>query len=157
MSTPTRLQSLRWALARIHDEEMPPAHLVAAAIALRGSEPESVVLPLLAAASGDGTPCFRLRSPSGHWEIGIYRGISAEDQAAERGFLLLRVNPEFLATYEGRVARIYVNAPEAADGERVLAESEIQEGELYVDVCFAGLDLERRDAINVVFRSRATP
>jgi hypothetical protein len=153
----TRLQSLREALARLRDEETPLAHLVAAAIALHDAAPEPVVLPLLAAAGGDGGPCFRLCGPAGHWEIGIYRGISAEDQAAGRGFLLLRVSPEVLATYEGRVARIYVAAPELPEGERVLAEAAIEDGELYADISFAGLDLERRDAINVVFKARAKP
>jgi hypothetical protein len=152
MSKSTRLQDLRQALMRLRDEEAPPEHLVANAIALHDAVPSPVVLHLLAAAGGDETPCFKVFSPSGHWELGIYRGLSDDDKAAQRGFLLLRVNPEFRESYEGRIARIFVAT---AEDERVLAEGEIRDGELYVDVSFAGLDLERRDAVNVVFKPRA--
>jgi hypothetical protein len=154
MSKPTRLQQLRRALMRLRDEETPPGHLVASAIALHDAVPSPVVLHLLAAAGGDETPSFKVFSPSGHWELGIYRGVSEDDSAAQRGFLLLRVNPEFRESYEGRIVRIFVST---ADEERVLAQGEIRDGELYVDISFAGLDLERRDAVNVVFKPRSKP
>jgi hypothetical protein len=154
MSKQTRLQELRQALMRLRDEETPPEHLVANAIALHDAVRSPVVLHLLAAAGGDERPCFKVFSPSGHWELGIYRGMSDDDQAAQRGFLLLRVNPEFREGYEGRIARIFVST---AENERVLAEDEIRDGELYVDISFAGLDLERRDAVNVVFKPREKP
>ena len=152
MSKPSRLEELRRALMRLRDEETPPEHLVMNAIALHDAVPSPVVLHLLAAAGGDETPCFKVFSPSGHWELGIYRGVSDEDSSAQRGFLLLRVNPEFRQSYEGRIVRIFVST---TDDERVLAEGEIRDGELYVDISFAGLDLERRDAVNVVFKPRA--
>jgi hypothetical protein len=155
MSKPTRrLQELRQALIRLREEETPPERLVVNAIALHDSVPSPVVLHLLAAAGGDETPCFKVFSPSGHWELGIYRGMSDEDRAAQCGFLLLRVNPEFRENYEGRIARIFVST---ANDERVLAEEEIRDGELYVDISFAGLDLERRDAVNVIFKPRDKP
>lgn len=154
MSKPNRLEELRQALMRLRDEETVPEHLVMNAIALHDSVPSPVVLHLLAAASGSETPCFKVFSPSGHWELGIYHGVSDDDKAAQRGFLLLRVNPEFRESYEGRIVRIFVST---ADDERVLAEDQIKDGELYVDISFAGLDLERRDAVNVVFKPRAKP
>jgi hypothetical protein len=154
MSKPPRLQELRRVLMHLRDEKTPPEHLVANAIALHDAVPSPVVLHLLAAAGGDETPCFKVFSPSGHWELGIYRGMSDDDRAAQRGFLLLRVNPEFRENYEGRIARIFVST---AVDERVLAEEEIRDGELYVDISFAGLDLERRDAVNVVFKPREKP
>jgi hypothetical protein len=154
MSKLTRLQQLRHTLTHLRHEETPPERLVANAIALHDAVPSPVVLHLLAAAGGDETSCFKVFSPSGHWELGIYRGMSDDDRAAQHGFLLLRVNPEFREGYEGRIARVFVST---AQDERMLAEDEIRDGELYVDISFAGLDLERRDAVNVVFKRREKP
>ena len=65
-----------------------------------------------------------------------------------RGVLLLSVHPEHQAGYERRTARVFVVD---AGAERVLVEGRIEAGELYADIVLTGLDLRRRDAINVVF------
>jgi len=151
MSKPSRLEGLRRALAQLRDEEYPPEYLMTAAIALHGTAPISERLPLLAAATKDDNRGFKFASQTGHWNVGYYPGISAQDRAEMRGMALLQINEEFREAYEGLVARIFVTAP---DGERTLVEGRVTDGALYAEVCIADLDLERRDAINVLFLPR---
>jgi hypothetical protein len=111
------------------------------------------VLPLLAAATKDDNRGFKFASQSGHWNVGYYPGISAQDRAEMRGMALLQINEEFREAYEGLIARIFVTAP---DGDHILVEGRVTDGALYAEVCIADLDLERRDAINVLFLPRTS-
>jgi hypothetical protein len=141
--------------------ESPPAHLRAAAraaLAGQGAAPlhrpapapanDVEVFQLLAAASDTDEASIICRSQSGIWTLEVFAGQSPEDRAAARGVLLLSVHPEHQTGYEGRVARVFIVD---AGAERVLAEGPVAEGELYADITLTGLDLRRRDAVNVVF------
>jgi hypothetical protein len=154
MRKPSRLETLRRAIAQARDEGAVPAHLVAAAVALHGTTPLVERFVLLAAASKEAHQGLVCTSQSGLWTLEIFVGQSAQDQAAGRGQVLLSVHPDHRATYEGRTARIFVNAPE---GERVLAEAPVRNGELCADIVLTGLDLHQRDAINVVFSAGVNP
>jgi hypothetical protein len=155
MRKTNRLETLRHALATLRDEAEPPAHLVAAAIALHGSAlPSAEVFVLRAAASVEDHQGLVCASQSGLWTLRTFVGESAEDRAAGRGQVLLRVHPDHSPSYEGRTARIYVTTPE---GERVLAEAVVRDGEVYADIILTGLDLYRRDAVNVVFGPAVSP
>lgn len=147
MTKATRLQALRGALARLRDEERPPQHLVEAAIALHGRAPAADVFRLRAAASESLREGLACTSQSGllTLEIFVARG---SGEPPSRGQVLLSIHSDHRAAFEGRAARIFVKTDE---GERVLADSVIRDGELLADIELAGLDLARRDAINVVF------
>ena len=148
MRIPTRLETLRRALQQVRDEGEPPARLVADAIALQQAALPVERFQLLAAAGKEAHQALLCSSQSGLWTLEIFVGKSPEDQAAERGQVLLSVHPDHRATYEGRMARVFVVTP---DGERVLAEAMVQDGELCADISLAGLDLPKRDAVSVVF------
>jgi hypothetical protein len=150
MRKPTRLETLRRAIEQVRAEHEVPAHLVAAAVALHGATPLVERFVLLAAASKGAHQGLVCTSQSGLWTLEIFVGRSPHDQAAGRGQVLLNVHPDHRATYEGRTARIFVDTPE---GERVLAEATVRNGELFADIVLTGLDLHQRDAINVVFSS----
>jgi hypothetical protein len=154
MRKPTRLETLRRAIEQVRDESEVPSHLVAAAIAMHSAAPLVERFVLLAAASKETHQGLVCTSQSGLWTLEIFVGQSPQDQAAGRGQVLLSVHPDHRATYEGRTARIFVNAPE---GERVLAEATVRNGELCADIVLTGLDLHQRDAINVIFGSGASP
>lgn len=156
MTRRSRLEMLRDALTQIEAEEAPPSHLVAAARDLfdrpREAElPEAEVFQLFAAATGDEQQGLICTSASGLWTLEIFTAQSPEDRRAGRGQVLLSVHADHRATYEGRTARVFVRGPE---GERVLAEAPISGGELFADISLDGLDLVRRDAINVTFGPR---
>jgi len=162
MSEPNRLDILRHALATLRDEAEPPAHLVAAALALHGAAlaPPAELFALRAAASPEEHQALVCTSRSGLWTLEIFVGQSPEDQAAGRGQLLLGVHPDHRPTYEGRTARIFIASDKGGDedeGERVLAEAVVRNGELYADIMLTGLDLHRRDAVNVVFGPVVSP
>jgi hypothetical protein len=127
---------------------------VEAAIALHGAVPLHERFSLLAAASLSEHGGLLCVSQSGLWTIQIFVGESAEDRAADRGQILLSVHPDHKPTYEGRHARIFVTLPQ---GERVLAEAVVQDGELFADITLKGLDLHLRDAVNVVFGAAPAP
>jgi len=155
MQKPNRLETLRHALATLRDEAEPPAHLMAAAIALHGAaRPSAEVFVLRAAASVEAHQGLVCTSQSGLWTLEIFVGQSAEDQAAGRGQVLLGVHPDHRPTYEGLSARIFITTTE---GERVLAEAVVRDGELCADIDLTGLDLHRRDAVNVVFGPAVSP
>ena len=103
---------------------------------------------LLAAASDTGNQAIVCRSQSGIWTLEVFVGQSEPDQVSERGYLLLSVHPDHRATYEGRTARIFVNA---GNEERVLVEETVRDGEVYAEILLTGLDLRTKDAVNVVF------
>ena len=150
MNKLSRLEILRRALTQVRAESQPPAHLVAAAIALHRAPMPVERFFLLAAASADAHQGLLCTSQSGLWTLEIFAGKSPKDLEAQRGQVLLSVHPDHHATYEGRTARVFVTTPE---GERVLAEAVVHEGELCADISLAGLDLLKRDAVNVVFGS----
>lgn len=110
--------------------------------------PDEYFLPL-AAASGEANAVL-CRSQSGLWTLEVF----AETAVAENGHLLLSVHPDHRATYEGRMARIFVRSGES---ERVLAEATVRDGEIYAPVSLAGLDLRRRDAVSVTFGPARPP
>lgn len=154
MPKPSRLDILRRALSQVCAEGLPPAHLVAAATALHAAPLPKENFFLLAAASAEAHQGLHCTSQSGLWTLEIFVGKSPRDQADERGKVLLSVHPDHHATYEGRMARVFVTTPE---GERVLAEAVVREGELCADISLAGLDLLKRDAVSVVFGSGGPP
>lgn len=137
--------------------EAPPQDLVAALLArsakgnvvpfARRAAPAEIFLPLAAASEGGGNALL-CRSQSGLWTLQVFVGRSAEDQQAQRGYLILKVNPEHRQSYEGLIARVFVKS---GASERVLSESPIRDGELYAPVSLAGLDLQTKDAVNIVF------
>lgn len=107
---------------------------------------------LLAAASEADDPTIVCRSQSGLWTLEVFTGQSPDDRMAGRGSLLLSVHADHAVGYEGRRARIFVMIEGA---ERTLAEDFVRGGELFAPVSLLGLDLRRRDAVNVVFDSAA--
>lgn len=113
-----------------------------------GDAPIRESFQLLAAASGTDDQAVLCRSQSGLWTLEIFVGKSEQDQAAAQGYLLLTVDADHRATYEGRAARVFVMI---GNEERVLAEAAVRDGEVYAPVSLAGLDLWARDAVNVVF------
>jgi len=153
MRKPNRLEMLRRALETVRDETEPPNHLVAAAMALHGQDTLAERFFLLAAASERNDQSLLCVSQSGLWTLEIFVNKSPEGQSTDRGQVLLSVHPDHRATYEGRRARIFVHE---AEGERVLAEAVVRDGELFADISLAGLDLHRRDAVNVVFSTGTT-
>jgi hypothetical protein len=124
--------------------QLRPGAPVAAPVAANDVE----VFQLMAAASKADDASIVCRSQSGIWTLEVFSGQSPEDRAAGNGVLLLSVHPEHQASYDGRTARVFIID---AGAERVLAEGRIEGGELYADIVLTGLDLRRRDAINVVF------
>ena len=154
MRKPSRLETLRRAIAQVRDENAVPTHLITAAVALHGATPLVERFILLAAATKEAHQGLVCTSQSGLWTLEVFVGQSPQDQAVGRGQVLLSVHPDHRATYEGRTARIFVNTPE---GERVLAEAPVQNGELCADIVLIGLDLHQRDAINVVFSADVGP
>jgi hypothetical protein len=149
---PNRLETLRRALQTLRDESGPPARLVAAAIALHGQDTLAERFSLLAASSGKNDQSLLCVSHSGLWTLEIFVGKTPAGQPAERGQVLLSVHPDHRGTYEGRRARVFVHTTE---GERVLAEAIVRNGELFADISLAGLDLHQRDAVNVVFSTES--
>jgi len=133
--------------------ESAPRELVEAALA---HSPDNVTLLrprrslpverflLLAAASETGSKAVLCRSQSGIWTLEIF--VAPDDK--EKGYLLLSVHPDHRDTYEGRSAKVFI---QIGDDERVLAEESVREGEIYAPVSLAGLDLQRRDAVSVMF------
>jgi len=154
MTKASRLDVLRRSLARLCHEAEPPAYLIEAAVALHRQAPAAEIFLLRAAASGGTQEGLVCTSQSGLWMLEIFVGQSEADRSEGRGQVLLSVHPDHRATYEGRTARIFVAGPE---GERVLAEAPVEGGELCADITLAGLDLQHRDAINVVFGGTAQP
>ncbi|TPN37996.1 hypothetical protein FKO01_07165 [Mesorhizobium sp. B2-3-3] len=145
--TDPRLQALKGALARLRDEQQPPEHLVQAAIALHDRAPAADIFHLRAAASESLREGLACTSQSGllTLEIFVARG---SGEPPTRGQVLLSIHSDHRAAFEARTALIFVRTD---DGERVLADSVIRNGEMLADIDLAGLDLARRDAINVVF------
>jgi hypothetical protein len=141
----------------------PPAHLAASARALLAQDganviplrrPMARVLPppetfqLLAAASATEDQAIVCHSATGLWTLQTFPGMSAADRAASRGTLLVTVNPEHAASYEGLKLRAFV----VVDGaERVLAEDIVRDGSVFAEISLAGLDLRNRDPVSVVF------
>ena len=103
---------------------------------------------LLAAASDAGSQAIVCRSQSGIWTLEVFDGRSERNQETGRGYLLLTVHPDHRATYEGRTARVFVKV---GTDERVLAEENVRNGEIYAEISLTGLDLRTKDAVNVVF------
>jgi hypothetical protein len=128
--------------------QLRPGAPVGAPVAAPVAANDIEVFQLMAAASKADDASIVCRSQSGIWTLEVFSGQSPEDRAAGNGVLLLSVHPEHQASYEGRTARVFVID---AGAERVLAEGRIEGGELYADIVLTGLDLRRRDAINVVF------
>jgi hypothetical protein len=113
-----------------------------------GAAPLTETFQLLAAASEGGTQAIACYSQSGIWTLEVFVGQSERDQTSERGYLMLSVHPDHRATYEGRTARVFVKV---GNEERVLAEENVRDGEVYAEISLAGLDLRTKDAINIVF------
>ena len=103
---------------------------------------------LLLAAAGASDKAILCRSQSGLWTLEVFVGQSARDREAERGYLLLSVHADHRATYEGRIARIFVKN---GDEERTLAEETVRDGEVYAEISLKGLELRTRDAVNATF------
>ncbi|MBI1219982.1 MAG: hypothetical protein GC186_15680 [Rhodobacteraceae bacterium] len=154
MKKPSRLVILRDALTQLDAEAAVPEHLVTAARALfdRPEVPQWEVFRLFAAATGGTTEGLVCTSTSGLWTLEIFAGLAPEDRAAGRGQVLLSVHLDHRASYEGLTARIFIHGP---DGETVLAEAAVVEGEAFADVSLSGLDLTGRDAVNVTFSPRS--
>ncbi|HTW34610.1 MAG TPA: hypothetical protein VMD53_08325 [Rhizomicrobium sp.] len=127
------------------NESAREANVVALAARARSdvAPPAESFMPL-AAASETGNKAVLCRSQSGIWTLEVF--VAPND--ADKGYLLLSVHPDHRATYEGRVARVFVKLGEA---ERVLAEAVVRKGEIYTPISLEGLDLHSRDAINVTF------
>ncbi len=106
---------------------------------------------LLAAAGASDSKAILCHSQSGLWTLEVFVGQSPRDRELERGYLLLSVQADHRATYEGRMARIFVKD---GDSERILAEDIVHDGELYAEISLKGLQLRTRDAVNVIFGAR---
>ena len=97
------------------------------------------------------TPAARQSFVAAKAEYGLWKFSTAGQNATEetgRGYLLLTVHPDHRATYEGRTARVFVKV---GTDERVLAEENVRNGEIYAEISLTGLDLRTKDAVNVVF------
>ncbi len=141
----------------------PPSHLAALARArLMGAEtnvvplrrPAARALPppetfrLLAAASGSEDQAIVCHSTTGLWTLQTFPGLSAADRAAGRASLLVTVNAEHAASYEGLKLRAFVTV---GGQERVLAEDIVRDGSVFAEISLAGLDLRNRDPVSVIF------
>lgn len=111
-------------------------------------QPAGETFLLLAASTARADRALLCQSQSGLWTIEVFTGQSEADRAAARGYLLLAVHRDHGATYNGRIAKIFVTMNGV---ERVLAETAIKDGQLHAEVLLSGLDLHTRDAINVTF------
>jgi hypothetical protein len=107
---------------------------------------DSFELP--AAASGTDHRTILCLSQSGLWTLEVLVGTAAEDEREGRGYLRLTVHPDHRATYDGLTARAFVTI---GGEERVLAAATIRDGGIYTDISLRGIDLWRRDAVNVAF------
>ena len=136
----------------VHMAEIIPLHRPAAhqprAVRTLESTINSERFMLLAAASTQGDGALLCRSQSGIWTLEIFAPVSDQDRTAGHAVLLLSVDPEHRANYEGREARIFV---ELAEEVRVLAKAPVHAGEVFADISVLGLDLAGRDAVNVTF------
>ena len=113
--------------------------------ALRPRAPVPVERFLLLAAASEKDDCAVLcRSQSGIWTLEIFVA-TGEPQ---KGYLLLSVHPDHRETYDGRSARVFT---QIGNDECVLADEIVRNGEIYVPISLAGLDLHTRDAVNVMF------
>lgn len=135
-----------------------PPHMHEAALRLLGVG--SNVVPLRRASGPAHAQTFRLRaaasanqdqailckSDSGIWTLEVF--VARRDDGGENASLLLSVDPDYRVTYEGLRAKVFVTVE---GGERVLAEADVRDGELYAGISLDGLDLYTRDAISVVF------
>ncbi len=105
---------------------------------------------LLAASSGPPDQAIVCRSESGLWTLRTFPGISAADRAAGRCSLLVTVNQEQAAVYEGLMLRAFVMI---GGQERVIIEDVVKDGAVFAEISATGLDLRNRDPISVVFNS----
>ena len=106
---------------------------------------------LLAAADGTRESTIVCQSQSGLWTLEVFVDTSEYGGQPGEGYLLLSVHPDHRMTYEGRTARVFV----VLDGaEQVLVDALVRGGEVYARISLCGLDLWRRDAVNVVFSAR---
>ena len=115
--------------------------------AARPVPPPETFLPL-AAASGSMDQAIVRHSRTGLWTLETFPGMSAADRAAGRASLLITMNPEHAASYEGLTMRAFVTI---GGEERVLAEAVVHDGSAFAEISLAGLDLRTRDAVSVVF------
>ena len=175
LATPTGRALVEAALAFAEDLKShtiaPPSHLVADArarlagpVAGVGAEviplrrPAPRVLPpaetfqLLAAASGSEDQAIVCHSTTGLWTLQTFPGLSAADRAAGRASLLVTVNTEHAASYEGLKLKAFVTI---GGEERVLAEDFVRDGSVFAEISLAGLDLRSRDPVSVVFSAAA--
>ena len=117
-------------------------------VAAPGAVPMADTFLLLAAADGSRDSAVVCRSESGLWTLEVFVEEPGDGGPPRHGYLLLSVHPDHRTTYEERNARIYVVVD---DAERVLLDAPVRGGEVYAPISLVGLDLWRRDAINVVF------
>jgi hypothetical protein len=129
----------------------PSAEIVALPRGVRRDLPAEV-FRLRAAAGKTPDNALLCRSESGVWTLEVFVEQSGLESGGDLASILLSVDADYRATYEGRRAKVFVTVGE---GERVLVEADVRDGELYADVSLAGLDLHERDAISVVFAPEA--
>jgi hypothetical protein len=101
---------------------------------------------LRAAASARPDQAVLCKSDSGIWMLEVFVARHSEEGASAS--LLLSVDPDYRASYEGLRAKVFVTVEGV---ERILAEADVRNGELYSGISLEGLDLYARDAISVVF------
>jgi hypothetical protein len=105
----------------------------------------------LAAASKTGDQAMVCHSDSGLWKLEVFVGQSERDRTLQQGYLLLTIDSEHRAAYEGRSVRVFVKAD---DEKRVLLEKVVHDGEVFAPISLAGLDLRAKDPIGIEY---ATP
>ena len=110
------------------------------------SIPANDTVWLMAAATESHDFSVVYQSERGIYAVEIFRGASQEDVLAQRGYVLIKVNAEYRAAYEGR--RLSVSTRSDA-GERPLAEAIVEDGEMYAEISLADLDTKRRDPISI--------
>jgi hypothetical protein len=106
---------------------------------------------LLAAADGQYESAIVCQSQSGLWTLEVFVETSEHGGPPGDGYLLLSVHPDHRVPYEGRTARVFVVLD---DAEQVLVDARVRGGEVYARISLSGLDLWKRDAVNVIFSAR---
>jgi hypothetical protein len=134
--------------------ELPPGVTVLSRWPAPRSLPASEsFLALAAASAGEQRPVY-CRSRSGIWTLEVFIEEPSEDPLDRRAQLLLTLQAEHRASYEGLTARVFVGSSEDTS---VLTEQTVRNGEIYAEFELQDLDFWTRDAVSVVFEPATGP
>ena len=124
------------------------------------ARPRARIVPLfetflpLAAASDSTNHGMVVQGGTGIWQLEVYAGISETECQEGLATIVLTVNAEHRASYEGGSVRVIAHV----EGEpRVLAQGRVENGQFVADCSIKGLNLKSRDPLSVEFLLDPTP